>query len=239
MTEKTQAWPKRLNAAIPVWRTMLPGVMAVLFFLVCARVLMAPYALKSVIKVILFLGIPYFCLRNEQVDIRRKLKNLFRIKKRERRLLLHILLAGAGIIVTAHLLATPLITAFGIAGIMSEIKARAHTDMRVFISALVHIPLINALVEELFFRVFLFMHVYEQGYPRAAMVGSAILFCCYHLAMFRNWFPWPVLIMILGALFLAGILLNYMLLRWKRIVLIWALHGLVNLAILLLAWRVF
>ena len=239
MNEKTQAWQKKLNAANPVWRAMLPAAIAIFFFLVIARVLMASYALKSIVKVLMFLGIPYFCLRFEPINIRRKLKNLFRIKKRERLVLIQIILAGSVIILAANLLAKPLITAFGIAGIMSEIKARAHTDMRVFITALIHIPLVNALVEELFFRAFLFMHVYEQGYPGAAMLGSASLFSLYHLAMFRSWFPWPVLIMVLGALFLAGILLNYMLLRWKRIVLIWSLHGLVNLAILLLAWKVF
>jgi membrane protease YdiL (CAAX protease family) len=239
MNERTQAWQKRFTTDNLAWRALLPGTMAILIYLAVARVLMAPYALKSMAKVVLFLSIPYFCLRFDQFDIGRKLNKLFRVKKKERLVLLQILLAGAGIIVAANLLAKPLITAFGITGIVSEIKARAHTTTRVFISALVHIPLVNALVEELFFRGFLFMHVYEQGYPRAAMLGSASLFAIYHLAMFRSWFPWPVLIMIMAALFLVGILLNYVLLKWRRIVMVWLLHGLANLAILLLAWRVF
>lgn len=239
MNERTQVWQRWLTTGNPAWRALLSGAMAIILYLAVARVMMAPYALKSMAKVVFFLGIPYFCLRFDQFDIRRKLNGLFRLKKKERLVMLQILLAGAAIIVAANLLARPLITAFGITGIMSEIKARAHTTTRVFVSALVHIPMVNALVEELFFRGFLFMHVYEQGYPRAAILGSATLFAFYHLAMFHSWFPWPVLVMILAALFLAGILLNYMLLKWKRIVMVWLLHGLANLAILLLAWRVF
>jgi len=239
MNEKTQVWQKWLPGLSLAWRAMLPGAMAILLYLALARILMAPYALKSMAKVILFLGIPYLCLRFDQFDIGQKLNTLFRVKKRERRVLLRILLAGTVIIVAANLLARPLITAFGIVRIMAEIKARAHTTTRVFVSALVHIPLVNALVEELFFRGFLFMHVHEQGFPRAAMLGSASLFTIYHLAMFHNWFPWPVLLLVMCALFLAGILLNHLLLKWKSIVAVWLLHGLANLAILLLAWRVF
>lgn len=239
MNEKTQVWQKWFPGGNLAWRAMLPGAMAILIYLALARILMAPYGLKSMAKVILFLGIPYLYLRFEQFDAGQKLNKLFRLKKRQRRVLLQILLAGAAIIVAANLLAKPLITAFGIAGIMAEIKARAHTTTRVFVSAMVHIPLVNALVEELFFRGFLFMHVAEQGYPRSAMLGSASLFTIYHLAMFHHWFPWPVLVMIMGALFLAGILLNHMLLKWKSILAVWLLHGLANLAILQLAWRVF
>jgi len=239
MNEKILVWQKKFNAANLAGRTMLPGSMAILFFFLIARVLMAPYAVKSALKVILFLGVPYICLRLDQFDIKQKLVRLFHVKKKERPILLHLLLIGSGIILMSNLFAGPLITAFGIAGIMAEIKARAHTAPLVFISALIYIPLVNALVEELFFRGFLFMHVYEQGYHRAAMLGSAFLFMLYHLTMFHRWFPWPVLILILAALFLAGILLNHLLLMWKRIAMVWALHGLANLAILLLAWRVF
>jgi membrane protease YdiL (CAAX protease family) len=238
MSERIWVWQKRL-AANPAVRTLLPGIAAIFSYFVIARVLPAPYSFKSLMKVILFLGIPAICLHIEQVGCKRELERLFRTKKREKRILLRILLVGSAIIVAANLLAKPLIASFGIAGIMAEIKARAHTDARAFFGAMVHIPLVNALVEELFFRGFLFMHVFQQGYPRTAMLGSSILFSLYHLAMFRGWFPWPILIVILGALFLAGILLNQLLLTWQRITIGWLLHGLANLAVLLLAWRVF
>ncbi len=239
MNERIWVWQKRLAAANPAARTLMPGIAAILLYFVIARVLLAPYSIKSLLKVILFLGIPAICLRLDRVDSRLELERLFRTNKKERRILLRILIAGSAIIAASNLLAGPLIASFNIAGIMAEIKARAHTDTRTFLSALVHIPLVNALVEELYFRGFLFMHIHQQGYPRIAMLGSSLLFAIYHLAMFRGWFPWPVLILILSALFLAGILLNHLLLIWKRITIGWLLHGLANLAILLLAWRVF
>jgi uncharacterized protein len=239
MDEKAQVAPAKFVAALSVGRTMLPTAMAILIYVAIARVLMAPYAVKSLAKVVLFLGVSYFCLRLERLDVREKLARLFKVGKEERLVLLRILLVGSCVILAVNLLARPLITAFGLVRIMSEIKARAHTSTRVFMTALVHIPLVNALVEELFFRGFLFLHVYEQGFPRAAMFGSASLFAIYHMAIFRSWFPWPVLIMVLYALFLAGILFNHLLLMWKRITVVWLLHGLVNLAVLLLAWQAF
>ncbi|MDR0405343.1 MAG: CPBP family intramembrane metalloprotease, partial [Clostridiales bacterium] len=47
----------------------------------------------------------------------------------------------------------------------------------------VHIVVINALLEEVFFRGFVFLTLFRLGFQRFAYVFSSVLFALYHIAM--------------------------------------------------------
>ena len=66
---------------------------------------------------------------------------------------------------------------------------------------------------------------------KPASFASAFLFAIYHLTIFRSWFSWPVLLLTLTALLLAGLVLNYLMLKDKHIWRVWLLHAFFNSAI--------
>jgi len=77
-----------------------------------------------------------------------------------------------------------------------------------FFIASFYLIFINALLEEYFFRGFIFFNIPNRKF---AYFFSSFLFSIYHLSNFINWFEQPVvLILPLLGLFIVGILFNYL-----------------------------
>lgn len=215
------------------------GIAACAIYFWLSRILMLDYQTKSAIKVLMFIGLPFFswlCL--QRLPLRAALLQL--LPRREQlRLLLVSLIAGILIILVFNLLADPICRWFGVSGIVDEIKARTQTTRSKIILSLFYIPLVNALAEELFFRGFCFRELAAQGNRRFAYIFSAALFACYHLAVFRSWFTPLLLALALAGLFACGLFLNWMVEREDHIIGAWLLHGLVNVAIISISLQFF
>ncbi|MCL2020405.1 MAG: CPBP family intramembrane metalloprotease [Oscillospiraceae bacterium] len=81
----------------------------------------------------------------------------------------------------------------------------------------IYIVLINALLEEIFFRGFVFMTLYRAGYKHCAYVYSSLLFAFYHVAILRGALtPWIFIFCIFG-LAVAGLIFNELTVRCKNI----------------------
>ena len=215
------------------------GIVACAIYFWLSRILMLDYQTKSAIKVLMFTGLPFFswlCL--QRLSLRVALQRLLPRRDQLRRLLISFI-AGVLIILVFNLLADPICRLFGISGIVEEIKARTQTTRSKIILSLFYIPLVNALVEELFFRGFCFLELAGRGNRRLAYVFSAVLFAGYHLAVFRSWFAPPLLALALAGLFICGLVLNWMVERDRHIVGAWLLHGLVNVAIISISLQFF
>jgi membrane protease YdiL (CAAX protease family) len=77
-----------------------------------------------------------------------------------------------------------------------------------FFIASFYLIFINALLEEYFFRGFIFFNIFNKKF---AYFFSSFLFSVYHLSNFINWFEQPILLILpLSGLFIVGILFNYL-----------------------------
>lgn len=71
-----------------------------------------------------------------------------------------------------------------------------------------HIVFINAFLEELFFRGFVFLTLYRMGFKVYSFVYSSILFSLYHTTMILNWFSPLIFIICMVGLAGAGLIFN-------------------------------
>lgn len=221
------------------------GLLVLAGYYLTARVWQPIYAVKAAVRGLLFAVVPLLWDRQAgrpaiQAIKQRIWPNQSTVGRSDLiRSLVRIALTGIVLIIGLNLLAQPLVSLFGVAGIVAEIKGRTHAQPLAMAAVLLYIPLVNSLVEEYFFRGFLFLEMAETGLTQAASLLSASLFALYHLAIFRSWFAWPLLILVLLALAAGGWLLNRITSRYGSVLPAWLLHGLVNVAILSLSIRYF
>lgn len=188
-------------------------------------VLMPGYAIKSAIKVSLFLFLPlFYTLYNREVLF----KELFRFQKKG---FLIALLLGVGLyllIVGAYAL---LQGAFDFSQIAGTLTESTGVDKDNFLLVALYISFVNSLLEEFFFRGFVFLNMKKLGYRRVAYLFSALVFAVYHVAMMIGWFDiWLFLLVMLG-LFVGGVIFNYLNEKHNTIYTSWFVHMFANFAI--------
>lgn len=95
----------------------------------------------------------------------------------------------------------------------------------------IYVVLINAALEEIFFRGFVFMTLYRKNFKRYAHVYSCLLFAFYHIAILNNAVIPSVFIFFTAGLAVAGLIFNYLFIRCKSIIGSLVVHISANLAI--------
>jgi membrane protease YdiL (CAAX protease family) len=77
-----------------------------------------------------------------------------------------------------------------------------------FFAASAYLVVVNAFLEEYFFRGFIFFNIKNRN---LAYVFSSLAFSIYHISNFKNWFSNDFLVILpLGGLILSGVLFNYL-----------------------------
>ena len=183
------------------------------------------YAVKSGIKLALFLLVPVMI---SLFDRNIRYWELFRFKKKG---LITALLLGAGVygvILGGYFLVRPY---FDFSGIADKLTANAGVNKHNFLYVSLYISYINSLLEEFFFRGFLFTNLRSSCSGVFAHGFSAGLFALYHVAMMIGWFsPWLFLLVMAG-LTVGGVLFN-LLNQWTGTVCCsWLVHMCANFAI--------
>ena len=192
-----------------------------------------PYAMKSAIKIILFLFIPlgYFALFRAW----EQLKALFTLKKME-------LLAALGLGVGAFVVITGgywiISRFFDLDAIILERTSEGGVSAANFLYVSTYIALVNSLLEEFFFRGYAFLNLKILTSRRFAYVLSAALFALYHFGMVGSG-NLMVCLVAMVCLFVSGLILNALNERSGSILTSWLLHMCANLAINAVGFYVF
>lgn len=202
------------------------GFVAIGLMLVLDAVIQPGYGMKSFLKFIFFLFIPLLYdvwVKNDCV------RQLFRIKSRKK-LLLSI---GAGmliygIILGAYFLLKSVIDLAAIQQLLLD-NVAVHRDN--FVLVAIYISFVNSLLEELFFRGFLFMRLRKQVTPKIATSISAFAFAVYHVAMLAGWFHPALFLLAMTGLFVGGLIFNQLAAWSDSIYTSWLAHMMANLAI--------
>ena len=196
------------------------GIMAVV-----DGVIRPGYAVKSAIKIALFLGIPLLAVF---LSPRIHVSRIFRFQKKGFLTALLLGLGVYGVILGGYFLVRNFFDFSGIAGTLSQ-NAGVNRDNFLFVS--LYISFVNSLLEEFFFRGFLFMNLKSTAGKAFAQGFSSILFAAYHVAMMAGWFsPW-LFALVMAGLTVGGMLFNTMNEKLGGIYSSWLTHMFANFAI--------
>ncbi len=185
------------------------------------------YVAKSSIKALLFLGVPAVYFLHGAQD-REGAKKLFLPKLRH---VLFALALGSGVylaIVGGYLL---LDEWMGLSAFGKGIMEGSGVSRDNFLAVAIYIPLINSFLEEFLFRGFAFITLKNHGGRGFSYLFSAAAFSLYHFGMVMGSFHILTWILSLGALFGAGMVLNYLNEKSGTIYTSWLVHMLANVGI--------
>lgn len=182
------------------------------------------YAVKSFIKIIMFLLIPLiYGFFNKAVHV----KKLFQPDKKG---IMIALVSGIGVyaVVLGAYLAFK--DVFDFSALTKSLNETTGVNKSNFLWVALYISFVNSLLEELFFRGFSFILLKKIVSTRFAYVFSSLTFALYHIAMMIGWFGVPVIVISLIGLFAGGMIFNKFDEKSETIFLSWLIHMFANFA---------
>lgn len=187
-------------------------------------VVQPPYAMKSTIKILLFLVVPmgYFVLFRAWDS----LKALFHLQKRELLAAFALGIGGFGVITGGYMLISRF---FSLDEAILTLTAEGGVNPDNFLPISFYIAIVNSLLEEFFFRGFAFLSLTRR--MKGASLLSAVSFALYHTAMMLGWFPPAVFALALAGLTVGGMIFNWLDQRDGSIYAGWLVHMFANFAI--------
>jgi len=187
-------------------------------------VLQPGYVIKSGIKIAVFL-LPPLLLSLKCRDIR--FRELFRPRKKGFAAALALGVCVYALVLGGYFLVAPFFDFSAIAGNLTQ-NAGVNADNFLFVA--LYISFVNSMLEEFFFRGFLFMNLKAIS-RRLAYLFSSIAFALYHIAIMLGWFSPGLFALILVGLTVGGLLFNYLNERLGTIYGSWLVHMFANFAI--------
>ncbi len=183
------------------------------------------YAVKSAIKLVLFLGCPFlYSMFEKDMEI----KTLFKGNMKTFKPAFFLCIPVYAVILGGYLLLKDVFDFSAVTGALSG-NIGVTKDNFVFVS--LYISFVNSLLEEFFFRGFAFLSLKRISGMRFAHIFSAAAFALYHIAMMTQWFSSAVFVIILAGLFAGGIIFNILNSKSGNIYTSWLVHMFANFAI--------
>ena len=182
------------------------------------------YAVKSFIKIVMFLFIPItYGFFNKDVNI----KKLFKPDKKG---FLIALASGFGVyaVVLGAYLAFK--DVFDFSALTKSLNETTGVNKSNFLWVAIYISFVNSILEEFFFRGFSFITLKKCTSRMVAYIFSSLAFAIYHIAMMIGWFGLPVIFISLLGLFAGGMIFNRFDEKNENIFLSWLIHMFANFA---------
>ena len=182
------------------------------------------YAIKSAIKIIMFLLIPIvYGLFLKEFNI----KNLMKPDKKGLCIALCLGFVIYGVVLGAYWIFKDVFDFSALTGSLNETTGVNKSN---FLWVAIYISFVNSLLEEFFFRGFSFITLKKLTSRRFAYVFSSMAFALYHIAMMIGWFGLPVILISLVGLFIGGMIFNRFDEKSENIYLSWLIHMFANFA---------
>ncbi len=203
------------------------------FMAVIDGVLKVDYAVKSIIKLALFLILPViYSLFDKDINI----KELFIPRKRGIKRSIILGISVYGIILGGYLLMKHI---FDFSAITGALTKNIGVSGENFIFVSLYISFVNSLLEEFFFRGFAFLNLKRISSRRVAYLFSATVFAVYHIAMMVGWFRPAVFLIVMAGLFAGGLIFNYLNEKSGTVYPSWLVHMFANFAINTIGFMLF
>lgn len=204
---------------------------SVLLILLCTAavsvvdgIIMPGYALKSVAKITLFGLVPILYAKRAGIPLR----GLFQMNKRELRRSAYLGIAVFILILGGYF---TLRNIADFSGITESLTTNAGVSRELFPIVALYIPLVNALLEEFFFRGFSFLILCHFFPAKFVYLFSAAIFALYHVSILQGWFSPALYALAMTGLAVGGLLFHWVDNRSKSILPSYFIHMAANLAI--------
>ena len=186
------------------------------------------YIWKAMLKVIMFVSLPIgFAILTSS-----KTTFISRVKSKDvKRLIILSLVSFASLLITYLALKSQI----DMGSIGSELRDKLGITKSNYLIVGAFIIFGNSLLEEFFFRGFVF-HEAQKISKGMAYLFSSALFALYHIGIFLTWFSLPIIILAELGLFAAGILFCYLNAGRKSITSSWIVHLSADLAIIAIGY---
>lgn len=184
-----------------------------------------PYFIKSIFKIITFLALPFLLCR---FDKALSFKSVFKIDKKSLKVSLGLGIAVYALIIGAYFTLGKL---FDFSNVTNTLNANIGVNAGNFLYVALYISFINSLLEEFFFRGFAFLNLKRVFSKKIAYIFSSISFALYHVAMMVSWFDPLLFVLLIGSLFCAGMLFDWLNDKYENIYCSWLVHMCANFAI--------
>jgi len=191
------------------------------------------YAVKSAIKIILFLAMPFiYSLFDREVDI----KSLFVANKKGIKTAFMLCIPVFAVILAAYFC---LKDVFDFSAITKSLTGNIGVNGGNFVFVATYIAFVNSLLEEFFFRGFAFLTLKKVTSLKFAYVFSAAAFAIYHIAIMTGWFSIWAFVLVMIGLFAGGLIFNYLNCKSNNIYTSWLVHMFANFAINIIGFILF
>ena len=183
------------------------------------------YAVKSAIKIGVFLLIP-FLLSRLVPEVR--FREVFHFSRKGVLLSFGLGTAVYGLILGGYFL---LRDVFDFSNIVDSLTSNAGVSRKNFLYVSLYISFVNSLLEEFFFRGFLFTNLTCSANRGLAYGFSATAFALYHVAMMLGWFSPVLFLLVMVGLTAGGVIFNYLNEKLDTLFASWIVHMFANFAI--------
>ncbi len=200
------------------------------------QVLELSYFIKTAAKIILFLLIPLLYIK---FVMKRSILQFLNLKTMDWKNLQQGILLGflsMVIVIGAFIIFKDFINTDTI---LVDIQSRMKITPEIFIFIAIYITFGNSLLEEFYFRGFLFLHIHETENKVFAYLYSALLFSIYHVAIFAVWFDFWIMLLALFGLFIIGLVFNWINTKSNNFLNSWILHILADVGVMLIGFYLF
>lgn len=206
---------------------------ALMIMVIVLPILMAPvdlfiapnYWVKSLFKLILLVAIPITANRYFKWV---KLQSFFQLSKKEVLRTIALAVGTYTFIILAYLFFK---SVFDFSMVTEQLETSMAITKENFIWVFFYIPLVNALIEESFFRGWGFLALTQYTSRRVSYLLSASVFSLYHVAIMANWFSPVLFVLLASALVIAGLFFNYINEKTHTFLTSYVIHAAANLAI--------
>ena len=182
------------------------------------------YVVKSIVKVLFFIGLPvvfYSVIQKKSPQfLKINIKGL-------------VVATVLGFFVYAVIVGGYLITKefFDYTNITNALATGVGVDAKNFIFVALYISLVNSFLEEFFFRGFAFLELKKYCHKSIAFCFSSGVFAFYHVAIMVGWYAWPLFILTMVGLLIGGAMFNLLNEKSQNIYCSWIVHMFANFGI--------
>ena len=202
------------------------SVISIAIMYILESIINTEYFQKSLVKMVMFLILPIiYTLYDKNISLR----DNFKIKSKKS--LMYSLILGIGVYIGILVVYFILKDFINLSNIIELLDKNASVDKENFLWIALYISFVNSLLEEFFFRGFMFLNLKKISGRKFAYIVSSFVFSLYHVAIMGSWFNPILFIIAMIGLFIGAIIFNYLNEKGGNIYNSWIVHMMANLSI--------
>ena len=214
------------------------SILTVAILYITDQVLMLSYNVKIMVKLVTFITFPIIYISTTKNNV--VSDSIENAKKNFRKLKIKSISTVLGILLFMFLLGVYFIFKgfLDIDAIRMDFISKYKITKDSLLLYGLYMSFVNSLLEEFFFRGFIFLNLKKIGYRRIGYLASSLLFAIYHIANFQNWFSPLLYILAIAGLFIGGTIFNLLDDRDNTFFNSWFVHICADLAIVLIGYMI-